>query len=508
MKKVLFIFIMVSSVCVFPACNNENQAIGENITNYGTENLTEDNADETNTREIISDELPERDFGGYEFNILSRTGIAAYCEHIRDLVVEEEIGDVLYDAVYKRTRSVEERFNVNIKVTAIDAGDETLPSRTFNKSVLAGENIYDMIIDHQIYFAKITTNGSLYNWYDIPFINLEKPWWVEDATKNLTVFGKSFFALSDLSFNAIDYTYCMYFNKRIFAEYGLEYPYQKVRDKEWTIDYVMKITRDVYKDLNSDNKTDANDLYGYASNVLSGANTYLWAFDNPVAKPTDDGTFIPVLNTEKTAKIIETLYEFFFNTPGTIVVDSGQIRFKYDGFWIDFHHKIFSDGRAALITGMFVDSIMSLRAMDDDYGFLPYPVFDEKQDKYYTMLDGHGPLMGIPVNIKDPEKTGIIIEAMSAEGYKQVTPVYYDIALKTKFVRDEESAEMIDIIVDGRTFDFGYMYDDFIGGGFLIQNMFNNNNPNANFTSYFEKIEPKLQKQYDKISDFYAQYGK
>ena len=35
----------------------------------------------------------------------------------------------------------------------------------------------------------------------------------------------------------------------------------------------------------------------------------------------------------------------------------------------------------------------------------------------------------------------------------------YDVALKTKFARDEESAEMIDLVLAGRTFDFGYMYD-------------------------------------------------
>ena len=509
MKKLLLsILLLLLTLCFAAACGDgerppENS--GGDFEDIGTEAGGE--TDQTESKLSIPDGLPERDFGGYTFNILSRTAIADYCEHVKDLTAEEETGDVLYDAVYKRTRTVEGRFNMNVKVTAIDAKDETAPSKTFERSVLAGENTYDMIIDHQIYFARITTNGSLCNWYDIPYIDLGKPWWVEDATKNLTVFGKSFFALSDLSFNAIDYTYCMYFNKRLFADYAIESPYEKVRQKKWTIDYVMQITKDVYKDLNSDGKADGGDLYGYASNLLSAANTYLWAFDNPVAKPDAEGSFVPVLNNEKTAAIIEKLYEFFFETPGAIVIDSDKRRFKYDGFWIDFHPRIFSDGRAALITGMFVDSIMNLRGMDDDYGFLPYPMYDEKQGKYFTMLDGHGPLMGVPVNVSDPERTGIIIEAMSAEGYKQVSPVYYDIALKTKFARDEESAEMIDIIMEGRTFDFGYMYDDFIGGGFLIQNMFNTAKPSSNFASYFEKIEPKLQKQYDKISGIYAKYG-
>ena len=38
-------------------------------------------------------------------------------------------------------------------------------------------------------------------------------------------------------------------------------------------------------------------------------------------------------------------------------------------------------------------------------------------------------------------------------------PAYYDVALTGKHIRDEDSAEMLDIILDGRVFDLGYIYN-------------------------------------------------
>ena len=38
-----------------------------------------------------------------------------------------------------------------------------------------------------------------------------------------------------------------------------------------------------------------------------------------------------------------------------------------------------------------------------------------------------------------------------------LTPAYYDICLTSKYMRDEESSEMLDIILASRVFDLGYI---------------------------------------------------
>jgi hypothetical protein len=99
--------------------------------------------------------------------------------------------------------------------------------------------------------------------------------------------------------------------------------------------------------------------------------------------------------------------------------------------------------------------LKNLRAMETDFGILPYPKFDEKQEAYYTRLGG-GDLFftGITSTKEDLERTSAILEAMACDSLKTVVPAYYDIMLKTKLARDEESEEMIDYIIDQRVFDW------------------------------------------------------
>ena len=265
---------------------------------------------------------------------------------------------------------------------------------------------------------------------------------------------------------------------------------------------MMSITKDVYQDLNSNQEADDEDLYGYVSNGYSATVTYTWAFDNPITKFDQDGLPKLVLNNEKTPAILEKLNSFYNDYVGVNVLLTATMK---DGRnWMDFVPWMFSESRAMLATGMFLYAKMMFRDLQDDYGFLPYPLWDENQTQYYTMLDGHGPLFGIPVTVTDTKRTGIIVEAMSAEGYKIVTPAYYDVALKTKFTRDEESAEMIDLVLSTRTFDFGYMYDGWNGMAFLSAEPAAGEN--TNFASYYRANEKVATRYYDRVIESYLEY--
>jgi hypothetical protein len=96
---------------------------------------------------------------------------------------------------------------------------------------------------------------------------------------------------------------------------------------------------------------------------------------------------------------------------------------------------------------------------------LPYPKFDEKQEDYRVFFGANSSSMfAIPIFASDPSRTGLIIEALSAEGYKQLIPVYYEIALKDKYLRDDTSIKMLDLITDARTISFSYCYDNWDAG--------------------------------------------
>lgn len=78
------------------------------------------------------------------------------------------------------------------------------------------------------------------------------------------------------------------------------------------------------------------------------------------------------------------------------------------------------------------------------------------RSRYYTTVDAGTNLYFVPVTASDPERTSIILEALAAEGYREVIPAYYEVALQTKYTRDDLSVQMLDIIKESRVFDIGY----------------------------------------------------
>ena len=136
--------------------------------------------------------------------------------------------------------------------------------------------------------------------------------------------------------------------------------------------------------------------------------------------------------------------------------------------------------------------------MEDDYGILPYPKFDESQEKYMSGAMDNYTVLGIPITVSDPEMASIITEALNAESYKQLFPAYYDTALKVKYMRDEESIEMLDIIMNGRNFDMCVLFSSDLGQvTFMFRSLVAAKS--TDFVSSFEKVKDGVQTRLSKI---------
>ena len=53
----------------------------------------------------------------------------------------------------------------------------------------------------------------------------------------------------------------------------------------------------------------------------------------------------------------------------------------------------------------------------------------------------------------------MFMEAAAYYANQMITPAYYDVALKTKYARDDESQQMLDIIFADGTVDLSTVYD-------------------------------------------------
>ena len=105
-------------------------------------------------------------------------------------------------------------------------------------------------------------------------------------------------------------------------------------------------------------------------------------------------------------------------------------------------------------------------------------------------------------NITNLERTGIIIEALSAESMYLLTPAYYEISLKTKYARDDESQEMLDIIFASTVYDLGNIFD--WGGVFTLPSNLTESG-STDFASRYAKIEKAAVKAMEKTIEQYME---
>ncbi|MCL2518745.1 MAG: hypothetical protein FWF15_09300 [Oscillospiraceae bacterium] len=425
----------------------------------------------------ISDSLPAKDLDGYTFRILTFEN--ALRTFNCGIYVDTMNGGVVNDAVYEKIISVEERFNCNIVLADAtpDQGiDLTLQYNTIKNLVLSGEDAFDICTAHDIRMADLSLEGFFMNVYDIPYLDFDKPWWPSYTVEAMSV-GKQMYLISNMiSYLSLTYTRVMYFNKNMMNDIGQELPYNDVYNGNWTLDKLYSIVKNVYNDINGDGKHDEEDLYGYANPG------YYYcvpeAFNIEPYKKTADGKVYYDLDIERFSVVIDKLYNVFFN--------DGSYNSSND----QTIHKMFTENRIMFIYGRCSDATNYYTHSDVKYGISPMPKLDESQAEFYGGCNDRPCAVPVTVKKENLDKIGIIIEAMSAEGYRKVFPAYFEIALKVRYADQTEDADMFDIVRKNVILSFNYMY----GGNTspyltIFTTLFNISNPSKDLASWAAKNE-------------------
>ena len=93
--------------------------------------------------------------------------------------------------------------------------------------------------------------------------------------------------------------------------------------------------------------------------------------------------------------------------------------------------------------------ISLLKTPENSSCFLPCPKWNEEQEEYKTLIYNASCTAGIPVSTDEEranEEVSALIEALCSESYRSVSLAFYELALKAAYNRDDQSAQMIDII--------------------------------------------------------------
>ena len=428
----------------------------------------------------ITPDLPAANFEGHKFTVLTR-GTSSSVWYSRDIYAKELTGEVISDAVYKRNKKIEAQYNFEI----VEVGSDDVGTQAKN-SIQSQTDEFDMIAGRvKDHMTSLITQGYLLDLNTIERIDLTQPYYDQSSMESLSIANKNYIITGDLLTMDNDATRCILFNKPLFENLQLANTiggtlYELADAGKWTLEVFETCAASATADLNGDQIMDKNDQWGVAHEsfnalgFLTGAGMTIFRKDPNTDLPTFAG------NNEQVITALTRIIGLMNAEHSFISTNSYEVYPMFQGGQLLFHPS-----NLAEVTNTY-------RAMEFDFGILPTPKYDASQDRYYSPVTAWGSnCISVPITASNLDRTGTIIEALSCESMYTVTPAYFDVALGTKAVRDEESSKMLEIVLDTAVLELTFMWNwgsayDTIANAALANN--------TNFASMFKTLTKVVDK--------------
>lgn len=491
MKPKNYLALLLSLLLLLSSCAQNGGNSGDDVKeNGGNDQNPSSTETETEEETLIKDNLPEINLNGYDFRIyVSNEKMASF------FFVDETSGEVVNDAVRSAVLNTSNRFNANISAIIMDATDEGIYSNAVKNAITVNDNSFDVAEMHDTTAGKMSLENLFLNLRNINHLDFEMPWYPSNAIDSLTVEGKLYLYSSAMSYKGLHQTRILYMNKKLLNDRGIATPYNDVFEGTWTLDKLSAITNSAYSDLNSNGVADEDDFFGFT--VHRWFDGWMESFGLQAIRHNPDTILEVGVGDERAYDIVDKMYSWIFNGKDVYIcgLKNGDTKTEKD---------IFSEERTLITYGEIYNSYDTYRLTDVDYGMLPFPKFDESQENYISFYTDR--FFVVPNTAQNTDTIGLMLEAMSAEGYRTVYPAYYDIALKGKYAQDQESRKILDIINDSRIMSISYVYFD---GPFtsIFGNLFSNTAPSSDYASFHkknikaaEKTAKKLVETFEKLN--------
>ena len=446
MKKIIMLFLVMM---LFVSCSDSGG--GAVDTKADTTSVEETTTAETEGPGTYKHNL-DYDGGGYEFTIYGFENINVHS----DSISKEENGDTLNDALYVRTMLIEE--TLNVKINEVLNGEN---EGAVKNAILAGDSAYDLATVRCTAALTFYKENLIIPFSDVDTIDLTRPYWEQVTNESLTIGNVAYIAVGSYNIPNYDLAYALLFNKDMMKANSLGDIYSTVSGGKWTMDEMSNLMKQVVSDINGDGAMTEDDQWGYTSHpkqVLP--NFWIAAGEKSIKKDSSDMPYI-AMNEERFVSVIEKAFAATRDDNKSMIMDK-------PADVPDECIKLFSEGRSLFMDISFF-YIERMRSTDTEFGIIPYPKYDEAQENYYSRISYYLPTI-IPSSVNNAGMSGAVLEALNCESANIVLPKYFDIMLKTKYSRDEESAAMLDLIFARRIIDIGdTTLCDVIRDGFIFQ---------------------------------------
>ena len=483
-SSIIFIVALVFSLMV--ACNPNGPTADAGSTNKGSESIVDQTNDESTDVSETEYQLEIPDGAYYDGYVFTMFAVPTYNECF--LLEPEVSSEATSAAAFDRNLRVSELLGCSFEV--VDARAENIYPEL--EQVVLAEDVspYDLVFPHCVLsVGSMASEGLLYDWASIEAVDFSKPWWNQSMTETFAIDGRLFFSSSDICITWQG-NFGILFNKEYLNEVKLEKSlYDSVYEGEWTIDYMYTLTKNVARDLNGDSELTADDRFGLLQNdYITFA--YLYGSDIRVVTPDESGTPILSLYSDRLVGLVEKVYNMLHSS------DTFVSAFNAANLTATPYYSIMSTGRSFFTAYDIGGAYSLLRDVDQNFGLLPMPKYDEFQQDYRAFC-GAG-IIGIPRNVEDAERTGVIAEALSYYSYEYLRPAFFDKVMQHKALNsDPDAYRVLEMMHDNKVFDLGFNFDTV--GGSMILNTVVLDKGGTDVASYYDSIKGQLQKQFDDL---------
>lgn len=468
------------------------------VTDAATEAVTEED------EKIILDAIPEgTDYAGKQIRIRINTfDQTQFGSEIFMMGPEEADGDIVHDAILERNQMVEERLNVAFTYEIVDfTYDKVYPD--LQKIIMAGDDVYDLIIDQQYGMLKIAADNMLYNFNNSDVNDFSQVYWWNEYMDELQLNERArFLVAGDYFLDVVEVASAVFFNKAMYQSH-YEDPnelYQLAFDGKWTIDALGQYVKEFSQDIDGNGSLNDGDVF-----AMNLSRNYMDAqvFGSGVVfmERGDDG--YPVLNLEDPliTTVMEKIVENYIEPKTTFnfATVSGVTEAEY----YQNQRKAFSDQKLLFLND-YIAAVKDLRSMKDDYGILPIPKVDESIDHYRSVSHDTALIGAIPTTCPDPDKICTVLEALCSMSHNTTMKTYFESAMKVKYARDEASSQMIDLLHNSITQSFCYAFASQINDYHeIFRSLFDSGK--ATYTTQYAKKQKAIAKLYDKMITAYEE---
>ena len=422
-----------------------------------TEGTTAGNTTENTTAPIGGGDTPtgqdkmpgyeDIDFGGAVFKIVGCDGEADGFNSAKEIYSEES--DAISVSVRNRNQIVELLYNCKIQgvASASPAGDAA--------TEVTGNQHTITLYTHHYAITSTATAGQAYNFMTIGSkeIDFSQPWWDQQYVKSYTINNSQaqptlYSIVGDFALTTFDCTHALVYNKTVFQnEPKVNHinMYQLVRDKKWTMDQFEYIVKNVAKDSNGDQVYESlkGDVAGWIRTGHATHGLHVASGLSIIKNTNGVLTFDVDKNTETWSAVIDKSKALWALPQGETLGYS------------DIPATLAS-GNACFASEILGSSLGNLKDYDAEIGLLPYPLHSETQENYAHYVDNHVYSYSIPTSWETPDAAADFLTVYAYASRYIVRPTYINV-YAYDYCADEESAEMLDIILSTMTYDPGYL---------------------------------------------------